>query len=100
MTHALITTETVRRTATLGRLALTEAEIRDAALKLEGILKHFSLIQKIDTQGVPQASDMSGLHNIARADVPRSDYLSSATRLLELAPRVTRAHVHVQAVFE
>ena len=93
-----ITPELVKKIARLARLGLTDAEVADAAQKLDDILTHFSTIQNIDTTGVPEASDMSGLKNIARVDTVASE-LCTTEELLKLAPATDRHHIKVRSVF-
>lgn len=95
-----ITSQEVQHIATLSRLGLSEAELQESAKNLADILGHFTVIQKVDTANVAEATNMSGLHNVTRADVAESNVLCSADDLLTNAPSVQGRHIKVKAVFQ
>lgn len=100
MAKQQITEEEVRRIAALARLGLTDDEVMQATSDLQGVLGHFSKIQAIDTAGVPMASDVSALHNVARADAVEDEALATHDELLALAPETRDRQLRVPAVFE
>jgi aspartyl-tRNA(Asn)/glutamyl-tRNA(Gln) amidotransferase subunit C len=94
-----ITPSEVQRIAALARLGLTDEETKAAAHNLGNILNHFSVIQKVNTQKVPMADDVSGLHNVVRNDEALPNVLCSPETLLAAAPLVESGHIKVKAVF-
>lgn len=94
-----ITVKDVERVASLGRLKLTDKELKHAAVNLEQILAHFAAIQAIDTGNVPPADDVTGLRNITRDDIAQPDVLTSTDALLAAAPATLQRQVKVRAVF-
>lgn len=94
-----ITPATVRRIAQLSRLALAKPEITASARELANILKHFSAIQSLDTAHVEPAADVTGQHNITRADTAQAGVWCSAADLLAQAPLQEKGHIKVPAVF-
>lgn len=94
-----LTPNEIAKVARLSRLKLTPAEQQQATTQLDGILGHFAAIQKIATTDVPPADDVTGLHNIARADEAKPDTLTTAAMLLEQAPATKNNQIKVQAVF-
>jgi aspartyl/glutamyl-tRNA(Asn/Gln) amidotransferase C subunit len=96
---ATISQADVERVAQLGRLLLTDTELREAAVTLNSILDYFSAIQSIDTSVVAPATDVSGLTNVTRQDVVGAS-LATPEELLARAPEHVRSHIQVQAVFE
>ena len=97
---AKVTPEDVRKVAELGRLGLSDEEIKKATQQLSGILDHFSEIQKITTKGVPTSDDVTGLKNVMREDEAKQDDLCKAKDLLAAAPEMKDGQFKVKAVFE
>lgn len=95
-----ITPEEVQKIATLGRLGLSEKELKESAVDLGNILGHFTVIQKVDTSAVAEATNMSGLSNVTRADEAAPEVLCSTDDLLSRAPSVHGRHIQVKAVFQ
>jgi len=96
---ATISQADVERVAQLGRLHLTDTELRETVETLNSILDYFSAIQTIDTSVVAAATDVSGLTNVTRPDVVGAP-LAAPQELLARAPQQLRSHVQVKAVFE
>jgi aspartyl-tRNA(Asn)/glutamyl-tRNA(Gln) amidotransferase subunit C len=94
-----ITAHTVHRIAALARVALTKAEAREVAEKLNGILSHFAAIQTIDTSAVAPAEDVTGFTNVTRPDEPAAEQLCSHEALLKTAPATEDGHIKVRSVF-
>lgn len=95
-----VTAEEVKKVAQLGRLGLSDEEVRKATEQLSGILDHFSEIQKIKTEGVPASDDVTGLKNVTREDDAKPNVLCAADELLKRAPETKAGQVKVKAVFE
>lgn len=90
----------VKKVAQLGRLGLTEEEVKRATQQLSGILDHFSEIQKIKTKGVPTSDDVTGLKNVTRDDNAHPEVLCENKELLTRVPETKDGQIKVKAVFE
>lgn len=97
---AQITPLEVQRIAGLARVGLSADEQARAAQQISSILAHFSVIQKIDTQGVPTSDDVTSLKNVTRDDQANAEALSSTATLLAAAPELQDNQFKVKAVFE
>lgn len=95
-----VTAQEVKKVAQLGRLGLSDEEITSATQQLSMVLEHFSEIQKIKTDGVPTADDMTGLQNVTREDTAQPEELCAADELLKSAPETKDKQIKVKAVFE
>lgn len=97
---AKVTPEEVRKIAALARLGLTDEELARASAQISGILDHFSIIQKIDTQGVPTSDDVTGLQNVTREDNAKAEALCATEAVLKGAPELKENQFKVKAVFD
>ena len=55
---ARITRAEVVKVAKLARLELTDAEVDTLAVELGGVLDHMASLERLDTEGVPPATDL------------------------------------------
>ena len=94
-----ITPKEIKHIATLARLKLTDVEVTQAARDLAGILDHFAAIQAIDTDGVPESDNVTGITNVTRPDKAAPEVLSSHAELLERVPETQDDQIKVKAVF-
>lgn len=85
ITHmSKVTKEDIIRLAKLSKIALEENEIAKFQSEIESILTHIEQLQKIDTENVEPTYQVTGLHNVSRADEV-SDYGVSKEELLKNA---------------
>ena len=59
----------VRHIAWLARLAVTDEDVERFRTDLSAILEHFTVLQDLDTDGVPTAAHASLLDTVVRQDV-------------------------------
>ena len=64
--------ETLRRTAALARLELSEDEARALAPQFEAILAHFETLTTLDVDAVEPTLGATTLEDVKRADLPRT----------------------------
>lgn len=95
-----ISSEDVAKIATLARLGLTDAELKQTAADLEKILANFAAIQKLNTDRAALSDDVSGKTNVSREDVVDSQVLCDSGKLMSLAPDVAEGQFKVKAVFK
>lgn len=93
-----LTTDEVRHVAELAKLALTEAEIVQYTQQLSAILDYATLLQAVDTSGVPPTPYILPLTNVLRDD-EAAPGLSNAAALAN-APDSDQGFFRVRAVFE
>lgn len=80
-----LTKEQVQKIAQLARLKLTEEEIDRLANQLTDILDYVDILKELDTTGVPETSQVTGLTNVTRKDEARG-VLATPDELLECSP--------------
>lgn len=59
----------VKKIATLARLSLSEAETENYAEQLTAIFGYVEMLNEVDTQGVEETCQVTGLQNVVREDV-------------------------------
>lgn len=86
-----LTQDDVRRLAHLARLNLTQEEVERLANELTDILNYVDMLTEVDTEGVPETSQVTGLSNVTRPDeIDQS--LCEPDALLETSPLPKRDH--------
>lgn len=90
--------ETVLHIARLARVHLSEEEVETYARQLGDILGHFSVLERVDTEGVEPTAHTLPLKNVmvpdeARPSLPRET-------VLEMAPNTEDGYLRVRAVLE
>lgn len=77
--------EQIEKIAQLARLKLTEEEMERYANQLTDILNYVDILKELDTTGVPETSQVTGLTNVTRADEVRG-VLAEPDALLDCSP--------------
>lgn len=80
-----LTKEQVEHIAQLAKLKLTEEEVERLANQLTDILSYMDVLKELDTTGVPETSQVTGLSNVTRSDEARP-LLCTPDELLECSP--------------
>ncbi len=70
---AKVTKKDVKHVADLSNLVLTEEEIAKFTPQLDKIIEFVSTLNEVDTSNVEPTSQTTGLTNILREDVAKSD---------------------------
>jgi aspartyl-tRNA(Asn)/glutamyl-tRNA(Gln) amidotransferase subunit C len=76
--------EQVRKLAKLCRLGLSDAELESFSGELSDILGYVGLLSEVDTEGVPETAQVTGLHDVVREDVVDME-LCQPDELLEVS---------------
>ena len=63
-----LTQEEVKKIASLCRISLSESEVLKFQKELTTILDYVSELQQVDTEGVEEVSQVTGLSNVFRPD--------------------------------
>lgn len=90
--------DTVRNTAQLARLALSDDEMARLQDQLSSILGHIAVLQEADTSQVPATANVSPLRNVMSEDRPRPS--EAPDTMLENAPSREEDYFRVRAVLE
>jgi aspartyl-tRNA(Asn)/glutamyl-tRNA(Gln) amidotransferase subunit C len=90
--------DTVRATAQLARLALSDDEMSRLQDQLSTILGHIAVLQEADTSEVPATASVLPLQNVLSEDHPRPS--EPPDTLLENAPSREDDYLRVRAVLE
>ncbi len=77
--------EEVLKLARLARLELSEEEVAEFQDELSAVLGYVSQLQEADVAGLEPTTQVTGLKNVMREDMPR-DYGVDREKLLRLAP--------------
>lgn len=77
-----IDTKTVKHTAYLVRLGISEEEAQTFSGQFSSIIDYFNMLNEVDTDNVPPASDIANAENVLREDVvqpsmSREDFLKN-----------------------
>ena len=93
-----ISIEEVKKIAKLARIKLTEEEEKRYAETISVVLDYMDILNEVDTSGVEQTSQVTGLEDVARADEPRDCQI--VPELLAQMPEVENNELVVPGVFE
>lgn len=63
-----LTHDEVRHIAQLARLKLSDEEVEKFSIQLTDILQWMELLKEVDTEGVEETSQVTGLENVLRED--------------------------------
>jgi aspartyl-tRNA(Asn)/glutamyl-tRNA(Gln) amidotransferase subunit C len=66
-----LTKEEVKKISELSRIELSEAEIEKFQKELSVVLEYVSELNQVDTEGVEEIAQVTGLENVFRADEPK-----------------------------
>lgn len=80
-----LTKEQVEKIAHLARLKLTEEEMERYTNQLTTILDYVDILKELDTTGIPETSQVTGLTNVTRKDEVRGT-LATPDELLKCSP--------------
>ncbi len=95
-----LTTQDVQRVAGLAGLPVSEALAEKLRPQLLSVLGFVGEIGTLDTEGVPETSQVTGLENIYREDVVDSSRTFTQEEALANAKRTYNGYFVVKAVFE
>ena len=97
-----ITEEDVKHLAALARIELKPEEVPRLQKDLVKILDYVEALKGVNTDGLPEISQVTGLTNVLREDAPRESFEGDAEihkRLLEAFPIQEKGYLKVKAVF-
>jgi aspartyl-tRNA(Asn)/glutamyl-tRNA(Gln) amidotransferase subunit C len=86
----MLTQDQVRHIAKLAKINLTEADVDRLAPQLSGILDYFAVLEEVDTEGVAETSQVTGLESVTRTDEIKMSEIE--TELLNCTPHQVEAN--------
>jgi aspartyl-tRNA(Asn)/glutamyl-tRNA(Gln) amidotransferase subunit C len=66
-----LSSDDVRHIAKLARLEVSDADVTRLSTQLTSIIDYVTMLQEVDTTGVPPTAQVTGLTSALRADEPR-----------------------------
>ena len=91
-----IDTKTVKHIATLVRLGISEEEAATFSGQFSSIIDYFNMLQEVDTENIPPASDIANAENVLREDEVSPSM--SREEFLKNAPQSERGYIKVPTV--
>lgn len=82
----MLSHDQVRHIAKLAKINLTQADVERLAPQISSILDYFAVLQEVDTTGVEETSQVTGLERVTRPDEVRMSEIESD--LLHCTPHV------------
>ena len=92
--------ETVIALAQLARIELKPEEVATLTKNLAAILAYVEELKAVNTDGLPEISQVTGLKNIVREDIPMPIAPDIHERLLKAFPKNENGYLKVKAVFD
>jgi aspartyl-tRNA(Asn)/glutamyl-tRNA(Gln) amidotransferase subunit C len=91
-----IDTKTVKHIATLVQLGISEEEAEKFSGQFSSIIDYFNMLNEVDTDKVPPASDIANAENVLREDVVKPSM--SHEEFIKNAPNSERGYIKVPTV--
>lgn len=92
--------KTVEHLASLARIELTEQELQTLEKDLSSILTYVDELKQVNTDGLPEVAQVTGLKNILREDVSKENQSIARADILKAAPATENDMVKVKSVFK
>ncbi len=94
----MVSSDDVKKLATLSRLALTDEEVRTMQGEISSILSYIDTIQKVELPATNAKSVYLDIENVMREDVPSHEAGVHTTELLKQAPRSESGYLKVKKI--
>lgn len=94
----MITKETIQHLAKLARIELSPEREEQLVKDVSKVLDYVEELKAVDTDGLPEISQVTGLKNALRDDVPAPN--ANPEELIKSAPASENGYVKVKAIFE
>ena len=91
-----INTDTVKHIAYLVRLGISGEEAQKFSGQFSSIIDYFNMLNEVDTENVPPASDITDNKNVLREDIVKPSM--DREEFLRNAPQSERGYVKVPTV--
>ena len=90
----------IEQIATLARLELTEKEKTMYAEQLSAVLGYIEMLDEVDTTGVEETCQVTGLEDVVREDVVEEASEETKKKLISAFPEKMGKLLKVKAVFD
>jgi len=94
-----ISKEEVQKVVRLARIELSNEEVEKFQNQLSSILEYVELLQAVDTTGVQETAQVTGLENVFRPDEIKDCPEDERQAALEQAPEKIANLIKVKSVF-
>ena len=92
----MLTQEEVKKVAVLGRIELADGEVESLQKDLSAVLDYVAALEEVDVTGMEEVSQVTGLENVQRADVPV--LAENRDAILGQAPEIKDGFYKVKAI--
>ncbi len=96
----MIDKETIQQLAKLARIEISLEREEQLAKDVSKILDYVDALKSVDTEGLPEVSQVTGLKNALREDLPAVAGEQVSQELVKSAPASENGYVKVKAIFE
>jgi len=97
----MIDKEQVKHIAKLARIRLNEKEVEKFKRELSSVLDYVEKLKEVDTENVEPISQVTGLENVMREDIPARDKKKERrSKLIKQAPRRKGDYFKVPRILE
>ena len=94
-----LTSQQVKDIAKLARLELNEVETIMYAEQLSAVLEYINSLKEVDTKGVEETLQVTGLEDVVREDIVNKSDLKTTEKLISAFPDKKGNLLKVKAVF-
>lgn len=95
-----LTIPQIEQIATLARLELSDAEKERYAEQLSAIFDYIELLNEVNTEGVEETTQVTGLVDVVRADESKKSSDDMRKKIIEAFPERFGDLLKVKAVFD
>ena len=96
----MLTSEEIDKIAHLARLSLSESEKKKYAEQMSVILDYIKILEEVDTDGVGETCQVTGLEDIFREDVVKECSEETKEKLIAQFPEKIGNQLRVKQVFD
>jgi aspartyl-tRNA(Asn)/glutamyl-tRNA(Gln) amidotransferase subunit C len=96
----MIDRETIKRLAALARIEISPEREEQLAKDVSRILDYVEDLKAVDTEGLPEVAQVTGLKNALRSDEVQGCDEETRRALIERAPASENGYLKVKAIFE
>ncbi|MDO8601823.1 MAG: Asp-tRNA(Asn)/Glu-tRNA(Gln) amidotransferase subunit GatC [bacterium] len=90
----------VKHLADLARIKLTDEEVPQLQRDLSKILEYVDALKQVNTDGLPEIAQVTGLKNGVRADEPAVASMEERDAIFKNAPETENGYFKVKEVFK
>jgi len=96
----MISKEQVEHIAKLARIELTKKEKEKFSNELSAILDYIDKLNQVNTGNIRPIQQITGLDNVARNDIAKTNNQDTRNKILEQAPEKKDNYFKVPKIFE